>query len=321
MTITDQTLRVEANGDGVTIGFPFTMPVSAIDQIRVISTVISTGVETVEVEASTINTTLSGTPLGATGGTVTFVTPPPSTVRVTIHLDPALTQETIFPLSGPFPSPAVEAALDKDTNISKRTRDIASRSITLPDGALSGSGSMDAKSNKIMNVTDGVDPQDAVTMAQLGTLEQLGAGGLSGSGDPNGVVLAPVGTIYRRTDGIENSIVYVKQTGIGVSTGWSALANFMQPARSVSAATSIAVIESDRVLFVTGATKVDNLTGGTFGQIVTLIWFVLATFNVDGTGSGIELNGGSDITTATANSTLTLYFNGTNWLEFGRSIT
>ena len=36
---------------------------------------------------------------------------------------------------------------------------------------------------------------------------------------------------------------------------------------------------------------------------------------------GFKLAGGADITTATANSTLSLVYDGTNWLETGRSIT
>ena len=44
---------------------------------------------------------------------------------------------------------------------------------------------------------------------------------LSGQGSPEGVVEAPVGTLYTRTDGGVGSTLYVKQVGTG-NTGWSA---------------------------------------------------------------------------------------------------
>lgn len=42
-----------------------------------------------------------------------------------------------------------------------------------------------------------------------------------GTGAPNGVVSAPVGSIYLRTDGGTSTTLYVKETGTG-NTGWVA---------------------------------------------------------------------------------------------------
>lgn len=42
-----------------------------------------------------------------------------------------------------------------------------------------------------------------------------------GVGSPNGVVAAPVGTLYTRTDGGTASTLYVKESGTG-DTGWVA---------------------------------------------------------------------------------------------------
>jgi hypothetical protein len=44
---------------------------------------------------------------------------------------------------------------------------------------------------------------------------------LSGSGSPEGVVSAPVGSIYTRSDGGPGSTLYVKESGDG-ATGWVA---------------------------------------------------------------------------------------------------
>jgi hypothetical protein len=44
---------------------------------------------------------------------------------------------------------------------------------------------------------------------------------LTGTGSPQGVVTAPVGTLYTRKDGGAGTTLYVKETGSG-STGWVA---------------------------------------------------------------------------------------------------
>lgn len=44
----------------------------------------------------------------------------------------------------------------------------------------------------------------------------------SGSGSPEGVVAAPVGSLYMRTDGGVDTSLYTKATGSG-NTGWRAV--------------------------------------------------------------------------------------------------
>ncbi|MCW1985328.1 UNVERIFIED_ORG: hypothetical protein M2348_001060 [Sphingomonas sp. R1F5B] len=44
---------------------------------------------------------------------------------------------------------------------------------------------------------------------------------LAGGGSPEGVVSAPVGTLYLRSDGGAGTTLYVKETGTG-NTGWAA---------------------------------------------------------------------------------------------------
>lgn len=44
---------------------------------------------------------------------------------------------------------------------------------------------------------------------------------LSGTGSPETVVAAPVGTLYTRTDGGAGTTLYVKESGAG-NTGWVA---------------------------------------------------------------------------------------------------
>lgn len=51
--------------------------------------------------------------------------------------------------------------------------------------------------------------------------ESYDLGVLSGTGSPNNVVTAAIGTLYRRLDGGANTTLYVKESGTG-SAGWVA---------------------------------------------------------------------------------------------------
>lgn len=51
--------------------------------------------------------------------------------------------------------------------------------------------------------------------------ERANAAPLSGAGSPEGVLAAPVATLYVRTDGGAGTTLYVKESGSG-STGWVA---------------------------------------------------------------------------------------------------
>lgn len=55
-------------------------------------------------------------------------------------------------------------------------------------------------------------------------LHRNGAVDLDGTGSPEGAVVAPVGSIYRRTDGGTDTTVYRKESGAG-NTGWVAVTN------------------------------------------------------------------------------------------------
>lgn len=44
---------------------------------------------------------------------------------------------------------------------------------------------------------------------------------MAGTGSPEGVVTAPVGSLFLRTDGGANTTLYSKETGVG-NTGWAA---------------------------------------------------------------------------------------------------
>jgi len=62
---------------------------------------------------------------------------------------------------------------------------------------------------------------DAYEVADVVALPTGGPTITSGSGTPEGVVTAPVGSLFLRTDGGASTSVYVKESGSG-NTGWVA---------------------------------------------------------------------------------------------------
>ena len=159
MTISTESTRVEFTGDGATL--PFAVPFKFLDKtdLVVVLRTILTGVEAVQ----TIYTHYTVLGAGDANGTVTFVTAPPSTQRVVIYNDPPLTQLVDYLAGDTFPAETHETALDRLTIQQKRTREITTRAILLPDADTDGSGAYDAKSNRIKNLSPPTATTDAAT--------------------------------------------------------------------------------------------------------------------------------------------------------------
>lgn len=136
MTISTTTNRVTYTGNGVTVAFSFPYAFFAKADLVVIETVIATGVQTTK--TLTTHYTIAGSvdALGhySSGGTVTAVTAPASTVTWTIYRDPTATQTTDLVENDPMPAESLEAALDYQTMLNQRTRDIAARCLQQPEG-------------------------------------------------------------------------------------------------------------------------------------------------------------------------------------------
>ena len=159
MTISTESTRVEYTGDGATL--PFAVPFKFLvkTDIVVVLRTILTGVDAVQ----TLYTHYTVTGAGDASGTVTFVTAPPSTQRVVIYNDPPLTQLVDYIAGGTFPAETHEEALDRLTIQQKRTREITTRAILLPDADTDGSGAYDAKSNRIKNLGTPTATTDAAS--------------------------------------------------------------------------------------------------------------------------------------------------------------
>lgn len=69
------------------------------------------------------------------------------------------------------------------------------------------------------------------------------AGDYAGAGNPEGVVVANRGSIYRRTDGGPGYSAYIKESGDGTNTGWRKLGKM--PAQSDSAAVDVSALRAD----------------------------------------------------------------------------
>jgi hypothetical protein len=107
---------------------------------------------------------------GDASGTVTFVTAPPSTQKVVIYNDPPLTQLVDYIAGGSFPAETHEEALDRLTIQQKRTREITTRAILLPDADTDGSGAYDAKSNRIKSLGAPTATTDATSKTYVDAL-------------------------------------------------------------------------------------------------------------------------------------------------------
>lgn len=111
MTIATNTSTITYTGNGSTTAFAVPYVFFDPTELVVVSRNIATGVETTQL--LTTNYTVSGG--NGAVGTVTAVVAPPSTVTWTIYRNTAQTQNTAFPNQGPFPSTAMERALDRLT--------------------------------------------------------------------------------------------------------------------------------------------------------------------------------------------------------------
>lgn len=103
------------------------------------------------------------------GGSVKFDTAPAPGVQLTILRAPDMLQQTRLPPNDPFPSGSVEKMSDKLTMIVQRNSDQISRALVLADFDVDGSGAYRANQNRIQDVGDPVNSQDAVNLRTMQT--------------------------------------------------------------------------------------------------------------------------------------------------------
>jgi len=181
MTLDSETTRKSYAGDDATVEFPITFTILAATDLVVILR-DSDGNEELETLNSdyTIDTDLT---------TVTWikgdpVVPPADGETLLLIRDMALKQETNLVENDPQPTESVETVWDRLTMFCQILSERLDRALLLP------------RSN-----------------SQTGKLFYMGAG------SPEGVVEAPVGSLYFNTSGGSSTTMYVKESGTG-NTGW-----------------------------------------------------------------------------------------------------
>lgn len=133
MTVSvSDTSKVQYNGNGATVAFSFSYKFFEYGDLKVYLTNTSTNVTTLQ----TISThyTLGAAPY-TSGTTVTFVTAPTSSERVTIVRDLPIKQETDYQENDAFPADAHETALDRLTLVTQQLARDISESLQLDEGS------------------------------------------------------------------------------------------------------------------------------------------------------------------------------------------
>jgi hypothetical protein len=120
-TVTVETLRVFATGNGVTTEFPFTF--KYFDSSEVL--VYKDGV--LQVSGYTVTASADGD-----GGTVTFTTAPAADVQVLVTRLLDLTQETAIPSVDRLPRGTLENAYDKAVMLAQQVDEQVDRALTIP---------------------------------------------------------------------------------------------------------------------------------------------------------------------------------------------
>lgn len=132
MTVSSQTARNDYTGNGVTVLFPITFRFLNNTHLRVLRTVIATGVAT-ELVLNGLGPT-GYTVSGAgqpNGGQVTVNLAPASTERLTIMRNMPFTQLIDYIANDPFPANSHETGLDERTMENQQIREQVGRAIVL----------------------------------------------------------------------------------------------------------------------------------------------------------------------------------------------
>jgi len=164
MTLSITTVSTQYDGTGLETALATVFPFFVDTDIIVTSRVKTTGVDTV-LTKGTHYTVTGGSATGATGtvtpidGSVDF----PSTVNWTIERSVPLTQSLDYVENDSFPAASHEAGLDRLTMQAQDRAAEVGRGLMLSVTDVDGSGAFDGRSNRIENIDDPIENQDAAT--------------------------------------------------------------------------------------------------------------------------------------------------------------
>jgi len=141
----------------------------------------------------------------------------------------------------------------------------------------------------------------------------------SGTGSPEGVVAAPVGSLYARADGGVNSTLYSKTTG-ATSTGWTALGSSATTSPQVqlftlTSAEPYTVLGTDNVVLASGSTVTVNLPSASTldGRLITVKNITAVNITVKSAAGTIDGIANTTGIVLVPNQTATFLAASTNW--------
>lgn len=132
MTVSTTTSRIDYTGNGATLIFAVPFPFIENTDLVVLRTVIATGISTTLTLDSVGADGYSVTGAGTGTGSVTVVTAPASTERLSIIRSVPQTQDADFVPNDDLPAETLEGALDKAVMLIQQNSERLDRAITLP---------------------------------------------------------------------------------------------------------------------------------------------------------------------------------------------
>jgi hypothetical protein len=140
---------------------------------------------------------------------------------------------------------------------------------------------------------------------------------ITGTGSPEGLVVANISSLYLRTDGIPNSTFYIKESGNGTNVGWREFTTQF-PFNLVTKSSNYTATGSDYTIVVdstSGNITINLPTSGIpTGQIYVIKKIVAAnSVTIDPLGSG-TLDGLGNLVLSTQWSKVTVQFDGANYI-------
>lgn len=136
----------------------------------------------------------------------------------------------------------------------------------------------------------------------------------SGTGSPEGVVAAAVGSVYLRTNGTAaaGDVKYLKTSGAATNAGW--VQDCSGGGATTASADPLTLPPTGVLHTISGTTNIASITASWAGRIAVLKFEGILTVT---DGSNLVMAGNF---VTTANDTLTLISDGTNWVEMARSV-
>lgn len=264
MTVTSTTTSVTYAGNGSTTAFSVTFKFYELEVIAI----DADGVETVQTE--TTHYTVSGGE--GSPGTVTMLVAPASGTSLLIRRATSLLQEIAFTFADSFPEGALNEGFDRAAMRDQDLQRQIDTALVLQTEAAE--DSYDFGGNRATNLADGVDDQDAVTVAQLQqTVIDAGAGDVVGpvSAVANDVVLF---------DGVTGKLV--KDGGSFATLMASNLISTIGPETTVASASTVdlSAVSTFRV-YITGTTTISSFgTGANRAHLLRFAGQVLVNYTV-----------------------------------------